>query len=83
MGLGKTIQILSLLVSLKEAKKNGGQPSLLVLPASLLANWRDEMRRFAPTLEACFVHPSETGKPEFAAMGVDPALSLLQARTWS
>ena len=75
MGLGKTIQILSLLVSLKEGKKDGDQPSLLVLPASLLANWRDEMRRFAPTLEACFVHPSETGKVEFAAMGTDPALS--------
>ena len=76
MGLGKTIQILSLLVSLKEANSNGDKPSLLVLPASLLANWRDEMKRFAPTLEACFVHPSETGKPEFAAMGVDPALAL-------
>jgi SNF2 family DNA or RNA helicase len=75
MGLGKTIQILSLLVSLKEAKKDGDRPSLLVLPASLLANWRDEMRRFAPTLEACFVHPSETSKVEFAAMGTDPALS--------
>jgi non-specific serine/threonine protein kinase len=76
MGLGKTIQILSLLASLKEAKKNGEKPSLLVLPASLLANWRDEMKRFAPTLEACFVHPSETGKAEFAAMDVDPARAL-------
>ena len=75
MGLGKTIQILSLLVSLKQGKKDGDQPSLLVLPASLLANWRDEMRRFAPTLEACFVHPSETGKVEFAAMRTNPALS--------
>jgi non-specific serine/threonine protein kinase len=75
MGLGKTIQILSLLISLKEGKKDGDQPSLLVLPASLLANWRDEMRRFAPTLEACFVHPSETSKVEFAAMRTNPALS--------
>ena len=76
MGLGKTIQVLSLLVSLKETKKNGDKPSLLVLPASLLANWRDEMKRFAPTLESCFVHPSETGKAEFTAMGVDPARAL-------
>jgi non-specific serine/threonine protein kinase len=76
MGLGKTIQVLSLLVSLKETKKNGDKPSLLVLPASLLANWRDEMKRFAPTLEFCFVHPSETGKAEFTAMGADPARAL-------
>jgi non-specific serine/threonine protein kinase len=76
MGLGKTIQILSLLVSLKEEKKNGSKPSLLILPASLLANWRDEMKRFAPTLEPCFVHPSETDNPEFAAMGVDPSRAL-------
>ena len=34
------------------------------------------MKRFAPTLEACFVHPSETGKAEFAAMDVDPARAL-------
>jgi non-specific serine/threonine protein kinase len=34
------------------------------------------MKRFAPTLEFCFVHPSETGKAEFAAMGVDPARAL-------
>jgi SNF2 family DNA or RNA helicase len=76
MGLGKTIQILSLLVSRKETRKNGDKPSLLVLPASLLANWRDEMGRFAPTLEACFVHPSETGKAEFSAMAADLALTL-------
>ena len=41
MGLGKTIQVLSLLLTLKEKKKNSsGKPSLLVLPASLLANWK-------------------------------------------
>jgi SNF2 family DNA or RNA helicase len=76
MGLGKTVQVLSLLLSLKETRKNGDRPSLLVLPASLLANWREEMGRFAPTLEACFVHPSEGGKAEFSAMAADPALTL-------
>src|SRR4030042_3358937 len=34
------------------------------------------MKRFAPTLESCFLHPSETGKAEFTAMGVDPARAL-------
>ncbi len=51
MGLGKTIQVLSLLLVLK--RQNGGQPqpSLLVAPASLLANWAAEIERFAPGSE--------------------------------
>ena len=77
MGLGKTIQILSLLASLQPAKKEGAHPSLLVLPASLLSNWKDEMKRFAPSLKACFVHPSETGQGEIEAMAADPERAFL------
>jgi hypothetical protein len=76
MGLGKTVQVLSLLASLKEGGKNGGKPSLLVLPASLLANWREEIKRFAPTLDPCFVHPSETDKTNLAHMAQDPTGAL-------
>ena len=36
----------------------GGQPSLLVAPASLLANWAAEIEKFAPDLKAAIVHPS-------------------------
>ncbi len=61
MGLGKTVQILSLLLSIKHEGKAPHKPSLLVLPASLLGNWKSEIERFAPTLSARFVHPSETG----------------------
>ena len=76
MGLGKTIQVLSLLLALKGKKKPSGKPSLLVLPASLLANWKAEMKRFAPTLEACFIHPSETDKVSLAATGQKPGKAL-------
>jgi non-specific serine/threonine protein kinase len=76
MGLGKTIQVLALLVSLKEEKRDVDKPSLLVLPASLLANWREEIKRFAPTLEFFIVHPSETDKTDLAAMRADPARAL-------
>ena len=76
MGLGKTIQVLSLLLAMKEKKKSSGKQSLLVLPASLLSNWKAEMKRFAPTLKGCFIHPSETDKAVIAAMSGDPGAFL-------
>jgi hypothetical protein len=48
MGLGKTIQILAFILSLKE--KNGRRTHLIVLPTSLLFNWRMELEKFAPSL---------------------------------
>src|SRR5919201_720445 len=43
MGLGKTIQVLSLLLLQKERVVGECKPSLLVAPASLLANWAAEI----------------------------------------
>ncbi len=61
MGLGKTIQVIALLLQLKrEAKKKDFPPTLLIAPASLLANWKNELTRFAPSLRAAFLHPSES-----------------------
>ncbi len=57
MGLGKTIQALALLLWLKRDAA-AHAPSLLVAPASLLANWKEEARRFAPTLRLLIAHPS-------------------------
>ncbi len=92
MGLGKTIQVLALLAVLK--KRPGVKPSLLVVPASLLANWKSEMQRFTPTLRGVFVHPSETPKDELARMAEQPdralqdadvvltTYAMLQRQTW-
>ncbi len=63
MGLGKTIQTLALLLWLKRDAA-AHAPSLLVAPASLLANWKDEARHFAPSLRLLIAHPS----------GADPLL---------
>ena len=57
MGLGKTVQVIALLLDLKREKTR--QPSLLVVPASLIANWKAELARFAPSLTFRVVHPSE------------------------
>lgn len=76
MGLGKTVQVLALLDALREqrAKKGGaaGIKSLLVVPASLLPNWRSEAQRFAPRLEVSVVHPgSRDGSRVFSLHDAD------------
>ncbi len=59
MGLGKTIQVIALLLQLKrESAPLAARPSLLIAPASLLANWQSEIARFAPALRAVTAHPS-------------------------
>ncbi len=57
MGLGKTIQVLAFLKTL--VNKDKALPTnLLVLPATLLTNWADEIKRFAPSLRFMLAHPS-------------------------
>ena len=78
MGLGKTVQVIALLLTLKGTSEPSAKdrkkaaPSLLVVPASLIANWKAEIERFAPSLTYAIVHPSEApaGKEELAAADV-------------
>jgi len=72
MGLGKTVQILSLLLANKKEKKKNTKPSLIVLPASLLANWKAEMRRFTPSLSIRIIHPSESNGADMKRLENDP-----------
>jgi superfamily II DNA or RNA helicase len=71
MGLGKTIQVLTLLLALKLEDARKVEPSLLIAPASLIANWAAEIARFAPSLKAMVVHPSATPSKELKAAGPD------------
>jgi len=59
MGLGKTVQVIALLLHLKKEAESEGKASLLVVPASLIANWKAELERFSPSLSMLIVHPSE------------------------
>ena len=69
MGLGKTIQVLSLLLVLKREQHGASRPSLLVAPASLLANWAAEAERFAPGLRLLIAHPSAHAGRRVAGAG--------------
>lgn len=54
MGLGKTLQTITLLLEQKEAG-----PSLVVAPASVVPNWRNELMRFAPSLRVTMLNAAD------------------------
>lgn len=70
MGMGKTIQVLSLLLVSKQ-QNNDRRPSLLVAPASLLGNWASEIERFAPSLTAEIIHPSAMPADQIKQLSAD------------
>ncbi|MCZ0951091.1 MAG: DEAD/DEAH box helicase [Rhodospirillaceae bacterium] len=55
MGLGKTVQTLALLAH-RHLEFKVRRPSLLVVPTSLVGNWRREAARFAPELKLLVLH---------------------------
>ncbi len=67
MGLGKTLQTLALLLAEKEAGR-ADRPSLVVVPTSLVFNWVDEARRFAPGLRLLALVGPDRGH-RFAELG--------------
>jgi len=75
MGLGKTIQVLALLLLLKREAGAKAKPSLLIAPASLMANWASEIERFAPGLKTLIVHPSAGPAGPDRLRGVDLAIT--------
>ncbi len=62
MGLGKTIQVLGVLSLSRRNKEQG--TDLLVVPASLVDNWRLEIERFAPQLKVFVAHSSRIPSAE-------------------
>lgn len=66
MGLGKTIQAIALLLS----RGNKGA-SLVVAPASVLLNWRDEIIRFAPSLTPLVMHHADCDRKKLVEEASD------------
>jgi superfamily II DNA or RNA helicase len=50
MGLGKTIQVLALLDQRRRGSADDRRPSLVVVPRSVVFNWKTEAARFTPEL---------------------------------
>ncbi|MBI4455941.1 MAG: DEAD/DEAH box helicase, partial [Acidobacteria bacterium] len=71
MGLGKTMQVLALMLALRRHSDGGRRASVLVVPASLLANWVSEIQRFAPSLRTIVAHPSVMPVSELRALNQD------------
>lgn len=70
MGLGKTLQMLAFM----DQQKRGGQirPSLVVCPASLVYNWKEEAQRFAPDLKVELLAGSQQArKPVLESISAD------------
>ena len=58
MGLGKTVQVLAHLLAEKQARRLQ-QPALIVVPTSVIGNWREQAQRFAPSLRVRVLHGSD------------------------
>ena len=76
MGLGKTVQVIALLCLRKRERDRGTSPSVLVVPASLIGNWRAEFERFAPHLRVLIAHPSGASREDLNALAADPAAAV-------
>ena len=64
MGLGKTLQTISLFCLLSEVDKNAG-PFLVIAPLSTLLNWKREVERFAPGVPAKLLYPKQKAVEEW------------------
>ncbi|MBT8036590.1 MAG: DEAD/DEAH box helicase [Verrucomicrobiae bacterium] len=69
MGLGKTLQTLAFIQLWKtHGPESAKAPALVVCPATLLGNWRDEAAKFVPGLTVLVMHGSRR-KDYYEVMG--------------
>ncbi len=63
MGLGKTIELITLLLHDRELTAQQDEPmpnpTLIICPMSIVGNWQRELQRFAPSLSVMIHHGAE------------------------
>ncbi|RZL50705.1 MAG: DEAD/DEAH box helicase [Pedobacter sp.] len=60
MGLGKTVQIIAFILS--QRAKVAQHTNLVIVPASLVFNWQQEIKKFAPTLKLLTIYGSDRAR---------------------
>ena len=63
MGLGKTVQVLTAILHFKELNPLDSEPSLIIVPPTLLSNWENEIKKFTPSLSYYIYHGSNRTFP--------------------
>lgn len=63
MGLGKTLEAIAFIQSEVEENDNN-QPTLVVCPTSVVYNWKDEIEKFAPSLNCIVISGNKRQREE-------------------
>lgn len=71
MGLGKTVQMIAFL---EYQRIHNAGSALLVLPASLIGNWKKEIEKFAPEMPYQILHKSDLKSSEMLQVREDKFL---------
>ncbi|WP_462420235.1 DEAD/DEAH box helicase [Salinicoccus sp. Marseille-QA3877] len=79
MGLGKTIQCITYILS--EIEDGADAPFLIVAPASLVYNWKNEFHKFAPGLKVAVAAGSKKERREVLESDVTPDVYITSYHT--
>ncbi|MDQ8734358.1 SNF2 helicase associated domain-containing protein [Paenibacillus sp. LHD-38] len=71
MGLGKTVQAIAFIVSVLPEIRKRDQPALIVSPASLVYNWLNEIKKFAPEIRAVIADGTKAERSGVLAGGLE------------
>ena len=74
MGLGKTLQTIAHL-SAEKASGRMVEPSLVLMPTSLIGNWQRELKKFAPHLKVLVLHGTKRDARRSELPGADVVLT--------
>jgi SNF2 family DNA or RNA helicase len=75
MGLGKTVQMIALL--LHRARAGAGAPALLVCPTSVIGNWERELTKFGPSIPFVRHYGSQRARDAQAIAALAPGTLVL------